>query len=222
MTSHVAELCPRHQLILAPDGRCVLCRRTARSFELTADEGWLSRTLTLLLGVGLLVAAASLLMVQRTQPEPPPVATNAVADVQPLAPKPAAETEEATVAAAKLEPEPEPEATPEPKAQPKWTEVGVDRATFVEARSDVELVMYAAPWCYICDGARTFLQSRGVTLVERDIDLEPDAMDKLTRLNPAGSVPTFQLQGETIVGFNAWDLADRIDEATAAHIIAGR
>lgn len=214
----MAELCPKHKLILAPDGRCVLCRRSAGVFGLDqAQESWLSRALTVILGACMLGALVSLFAVQRMGPssQQTPVWAQPVEGAQ------RAVTSSTRTRRARPRPT-TPTASKKPVTQPKWKEVGVDRETFISARSEVELVMYAAPWCYICDGARTFLDARGITLVEHDVDLDPEAARQLERLNPSASLPTFQLQGETIVGFNAWDLADRVDELAAERIVAGR
>src|SRR5688572_2745328 len=59
------ELCPTHKLVIAPDGKCVLCRRPPlRLFAVREEhEDAISKVFTALLGVGLTAAAAALIYV---------------------------------------------------------------------------------------------------------------------------------------------------------------
>jgi glutaredoxin len=77
----------------------------------------------------------------------------------------------------------------------------------------VAVTMYATPWCFICDRARDFLLARNVSLTERNIERDPASVRRLRKLNPALSVPTFEIEGQPHVGFNAWDLEDAIRNA---------
>jgi glutaredoxin len=77
----------------------------------------------------------------------------------------------------------------------------------------VAVTMYVTPWCSICDRAREFLLARNVVLTERDIERAPASVRRLRKLNPALSVPTFEIEGQPYVGFNAWDLEDAIRNA---------
>jgi glutaredoxin len=88
------------------------------------------------------------------------------------------------------------------------------------ARREVKVVMYSAPWCSICDRARTFLTARQVQLEEHDIERSASAEKQLVQINAAGSVPTFIVEQKAIVGFHPWGLEDAIDEAARSHYCA--
>jgi glutaredoxin len=80
-----------------------------------------------------------------------------------------------------------------------------------EARKRVRVVMYASPWCYICDRARDQLLAHDVQLVEHDIDADPKAARRLAKANPSTTVPTFEIGNETVIGYNPWQLQDAVD-----------
>jgi len=111
-------------------------------------------------------------------------------------------------------PEPSATATAEPSAKRKRVRtVGkkIIDPRLIEARKSVRVQMYSAPWCFICDRARTFLEAREVDLVDYNVDVDEQADRKLAQLNPNGSIPTFVVDGKTIVGFHPWGLEDAID-----------
>jgi glutathione S-transferase len=61
--------------------------------------------------------------------------------------------------------------------------------------------MYSASWCGACSAARTFLQRAQIPFTERDVDTDAFAASDARRLNPKGSIPTIDVAGTTIVGF---------------------
>ncbi len=234
-----ADLCPKHNLAIAPDGRCVLCRRPKGMTLHREDESWLSRILTWTL-LGCLVATFSgLVYIARTptghqgarfvrndnpmgpsraraqtqESIPPsersPVAPPAAAIAAAPAPADVVLPAQLTIAA-------EDEVAPTPLRRPPAAPQ-IPAGELQEARKKVEVVMFGAPWCYICDRSRDFLSARDVELVEYDIELHPEALDALTDTNPAGNIPTFQIQNETIVGFHPWMLEDAINAAALEH-----
>jgi glutaredoxin len=87
----------------------------------------------------------------------------------------------------------------------------------IEARKSVKVTMYSAPWCFICDRARSFLEAREVELTDYNVDMDAEAEKRLQQLNPTGSIPTFIVDGQTVVGFHPWGLEDLIDTAAQEH-----
>ena len=230
------ELCQTHKLALAPDGRCVLCRRPAAPrFSVTPEqETLISRIFTGLLGACLLVALAALIYVSRLDPgytgaryapapavprqhRNPPASTAAKPELATTASAPA-QADPARTAHGKRAARAAATSTrnaqraPQAQAQAKAAAKPAASAKPVAAH-DVEVTMYATPWCDICDRARDFLRARDVTLIEYDIDRDPAAARRLAKLNPAQSVPTFVIAGQPYVGYSPWEIHDALRDA---------
>jgi glutaredoxin len=241
----MSELCAVHKIVAAPDGRCVLCRRPKFSFgNDEQDETVASKTFTALLGLGLL-AAMGFAAYTFTTPSASAsastsrgvamqgstdLATGAQATVEDDAPEssapitPAPPKEPAVAAATAIESETAAQQRPAAQAAVSGKRARVRTVgkkivdpRLIEARKSVKVTMYSAPWCFICDRARSFLEAREVELVDYDVDMNGDAERRLQQLNPTGSIPTFIVDGKTIVGFHPWGLEDSIDEAAQQH-----
>jgi glutaredoxin len=83
----------------------------------------------------------------------------------------------------------------------------------LQAGRQVSVTMYSASWCHVCDAARSYMQEAGIPFTERDVDTDPGARAILHRLNPRGSVPTFDIGGTPLVGFLPESLARAISAA---------
>lgn len=88
---------------------------------------------------------------------------------------------------------------------------GYDRLA-TEARAQngarrVAVTMWSAAWCGVCRRARGWLDARHVPYAERDIDQSAAARRDLLARNPRGSVPTFDVGGQTVIGFSEARLA---------------
>jgi glutaredoxin len=239
----MSELCAVHKIVAAPDGRCVLCRRPKFSFgNEVEDETVASKTFTALLGLGLLAAmgfaAYTFTTPSANASNSRVVATQGGANLSASAPARAEDKtpEDSPSAAEATAPQPEnkpavaaahepvEEKEPEPHAAASGKRTRVRTVgkkivdpRLIEARKSVKVTMYSAPWCFICDRARSFLEAREVELVDYDVDMDPEAEKRLQQLNATGSIPTFIVDGETIVGFHPWGLEDLIDEAAQQH-----
>lgn len=211
----------------------MLCRRPKLLLPSNEEESVASRTLTALLGLCLLGtisfagytfvmpsagAARSRAVGASSAPkaEPPQAIEPAQVEMEDGAPatsprKPAGEAASATPPQPATS-APAAAAEPSPKRKRVRT-VGkkIVDPRLIEARKSVRVVMYSAPWCFICDRARTFLDAREVDLVDYNVDLDEDADRRLSQINPNGSIPTFVVDGKTIVGFHPWGLEDAID-----------
>ena len=60
-----------------------------------------------------------------------------------------------------------------------------------------KVTMYSASWCGVCTKARKFLTDKGVPFVERDVDRDPAAKKRLTDKGLGGSVPVFEIGGDS-------------------------
>lgn len=71
------------------------------------------------------------------------------------------------------------------------------------AMRDVPVAMYMTHWCPVCTRASEWLQANGFRVVEFNVEADEHASRIHLLLNPRGSVPTFDIDGTTMVGFSA-------------------
>lgn len=110
-------------------------------------------------------------------------------------------------------------ATASPERAPAQAERGeLDRLELERARAEVEVVVYYAQWCGYCTKARAYLAQRGIRSVEHDVDGDSRASGRHRRLNPRGSVPTLEIDGQVLVGFDARSIERAIDRAARARL----
>lgn len=73
------------------------------------------------------------------------------------------------------------------------------------------VIIYSTTWCGYCKMLKSYLASKGVTYIEKDIEIDEDAhkelMEKING-NYVG-VPVTDINGEMILGFDR----HKIDEA---------
>jgi glutaredoxin len=74
---------------------------------------------------------------------------------------------------------------------------------------DSGILMYCTSWCPACRRARRFLDERGLTYTEIDINKMPAARDRLRELTGGTlTTPTFDINGEIVVDFQR----DRLEQ----------
>jgi glutaredoxin len=215
--STLRELCQSHNLALAPDGKCILCRRPAlaRFVVRPETEDALSSIVTAVLGVCLVTALGALVYAWRLDPQ---FAQGGAAD--------GSRWTEIAVESSPSEPSKaeaqaprrtnEATTTTTARAPARSTHGPLPPIARDDARADsVRIVMYRAPWCYVCDRARDFLGADVVDLVELDVESSPAALRALTARNPMQTLPTFVIRGAVIVGFSPYDLEQAVREALA-------
>ncbi len=81
--------------------------------------------------------------------------------------------------------------------------------------ADVHVVVYTTSWCPHCREAKAWMASRGISYEERDIEASTDNDVMLKEINPRGGVPTFDVDGDVMVGFSAGSLASLLQHAQA-------
>ena len=114
-------------------------------------------------------------------------------------------------------------ATAEPLArrEPDGARSGLPDPALARALEEVAVVVYYAQWCGYCQAARTYLARRGIRSVEYDIDRDADAGRRHQRLNPRGSVPTIDIDGRVLVGFDAESIERALQRAARARLDRG-
>jgi glutaredoxin len=77
----------------------------------------------------------------------------------------------------------------------------------------VEVVVYGTEWCPVCTRARSWLDAGGYRYRWFDVDRDVQARVRHRWLNPSGSVPTFEVAGRPLVGFDGSQLRDAVASA---------
>ena len=223
------EICAKHNLVLASDGRCVLCRRTVsqharRRFGAQENVTVGERVLTLALGLCLAGAIGSVYALSRTQHHRAPRAartlhvnkrasTSASAAVKKADAKVQPAAAATTTTAVTDTPTQESGDQPPDLRGPLPLTAAVDSHSLDDARKRVTIDMYATSWCYVCDWAREDLARRGLAYRELDPDRDTEIAKHLAKINRLESLPTFEIDGETLVGYGSATLNQAIERA---------
>jgi glutaredoxin len=85
----------------------------------------------------------------------------------------------------------------------------------------VRVVVYTASWCSVCKHAKAWMGSRGIAYEEHDIDASRDDARALRLLNPRGSIPTFDVEGDVLVGFSETSLMGTLQRAAQRRAARG-
>lgn len=215
--------CEKHQLPLDARGDCELCRLSAMPSDPPTSRGlsWV----VLAGGVLLLGGAVLALGVERESvDEPSARGVPSAAPGPDVRPTQAAPTQEARRPRARPSavPVPIPSPTGSWRAQtapaPLRPPAEPQAATFTEddaraALDEVRIEMYATTWCGSCRRARAYLDFNGIAYTEYDIDQDEAAKERLSKLNPRRSIPTFQIDDIVQIGFSPESLEYKLNQA---------
>ncbi|MBN8610291.1 MAG: glutaredoxin family protein [Deltaproteobacteria bacterium] len=108
--------------------------------------------------------------------------------------------------------EPAPEAPTGAPSEP-------DRYAMQSARRRVSITMYSASWCPTCRSAEAYLREHQIRFTKRDIEDGERNSERLRDLNPAGTIPTFELDERVVVGFGPQSFEAALDEAALARVV---
>ena len=225
--------CKRHSLACGPDGLCVLCRKDARSKPARLAP-------FALVGGALLVAGSAVAYGARASRA---AALDVALGTRPLAPAAelpmpiapgtddglsAARARAARVAlerqrdfqafqagldgadgtpavASVVSPEPAPEPAPAPAEPP---------APAAPASIEgLRVVVYTTSWCPVCKRAKAWMTDHGIPYEEHDIEASSDDARSNKAINPRGSIPTFDIEGNVMVGFSEGELVATLQRA---------
>jgi glutaredoxin len=203
----VNSRCAEHGVALSPEGTCILCRR--------ADDPNAPPPLTFrapivpaVITVGILVLSAAGLYVGIQ--EGLSSLEGVVAEIErPIEQPPI------------LQPPAQPEVELPPPMPPTPIEEPRDPARDAElaaARQQVNITLYSTSWCGYCRQARAYMDERHIRYTSHDIERDARASARMRQLNPQGGVPTFDIDGRPMVGFNRHALELAIDEAAQRHM----
>jgi glutaredoxin len=91
-----------------------------------------------------------------------------------------------------------------------------------DARARVKVTLYYADRCPHCSEAQAYFAAHGIHVQGRDIDKDPRARARHHELNPRGSLPTIEVEGQVLPGFDAQRLERALDRAARARLRRGR
>ena len=205
--------CGVHGLVVGADDRCVVCRRGDPVVGVaTKSQEW-PLVIALSFFAALLVFSGGYWLTRKlaTMNAPPKLPT-AVALPPPTA-EPEPESPNATPIrrADPARPQPGDEAQ-RPPDRPK--ELTVDELE--QLKRGVKVTMYMTGPCTLCSTARTFLKTKRYRLTELDIDASPTDKVLLESVNPAGTVPTFDVEGKVLIGYDRQSLDKAIEDVARA------
>lgn len=191
--------CDRHGIALSPDGVCVLCRRGK------APPARSTVSLVILSAIAVLFAGTLFFGVPAVLNRLDGARAPSVAPLR-GARGPTVDAPEPAVA--ELERDRELGVEPAP----------VDEPSLAAMRGEVDITMYSTSWCGYCRAARRYLDEHDIHYVDRDIERDARARARMEAINPRGGVPTFEIDGEPLVGFSERGLSAAIDRAAARRL----
>ncbi len=232
--------CPLHGLPTASDGKCARCQRTPSSWPAPASlppppprhQGLVPLALVLSACVAALgfcvwaMVARSVNDVPGDAPAregiarsatsfPPASATLSARRAEravPRPPRPPRIDRDVTTPTAS-EPVQEELADPEsPEASPPTD------AEVAQAFRRVSMTVYVTQTCPVCRRAQTWLSANNIPHRAVDVRIDPRAREQMERLNPRGSVPTFDIDGTVLVGFGERTVSRTLARAAEKHL----
>ncbi len=86
------------------------------------------------------------------------------------------------------------------------------------ARRQLKVVLYTSERCTRCAEARTHLVAQGIRPIERDVDKDPRARARHHALSRKGGLPTIEVDGKVLVGFQEDKLQKAIERAASLRV----
>ncbi len=217
-------MCEKHELPLDGRGECQLCRLSVMPSKQPPSRAarWVGVALVALLLGGGALAFAAFSDFKPTAPErgvptrrvPAPTVKTAAPESPRTEPEPSSipvppspPTPE-QIEARRVEVAPAPEA---PAEQPVQDAISEEDAK--AALSQVKIEMYATQWCGSCRRAREYLSYNDIAYTEYDIDEDEAAKERLGKINPRTSIPTFQIDDIVQIGFSPENFEYRLNQA---------
>jgi glutaredoxin len=94
-----------------------------------------------------------------------------------------------------------------PAERPSERTAETEVATVAERPPDgVQVIVYTTSWCSVCKHAKQWLSAEQIPFEEHDVERSTESARTLRALNPRGSIPTFDIEGQVLVGFREGDV----------------
>ena len=89
--------------------------------------------------------------------------------------------------------------------------------SLADASQSISIEMYTATWCQACQAAHRWLDQEHIAYHEIDVDRQASAISQLGTLNPRRTLPTFDVDGTVLIGFDQVALTSAIGVAARRH-----
>ena len=89
--------------------------------------------------------------------------------------------------------------------------------SLASASQSISIEMYSATWCQACQAAHRWMDAEHIAYHVIDVDHHSGAIAQLSMLNPRRTLPTFDVDGQVLVGFDQTALTSAIDGAARRH-----
>jgi glutaredoxin len=89
--------------------------------------------------------------------------------------------------------------------------------SLADASQSISIEMYTASWCQACQAAHRWLDQEHIAYHEIDVDRQASAISQLGTLNPRRTLPTFDVDGTVLIGFDQVALTSAIGVAARRH-----
>lgn len=76
----------------------------------------------------------------------------------------------------------------------------------------IDVILYVTSWCPYCNKARDLLRSLGVTIVEHDIEREPEKRFEMTAKSGSRGVPVLDVEGIILRGYSEEAIRQAIEQ----------
>lgn len=111
-----------------------------------------------------------------------------------------------------------PSAPSAPPPAPLPTAADVAPITLASASRMVPIEIYTASWCRACATAERWMNDNDIAYSEIDVDRHPGAREQLIALNPRRTLPTFDVAGDVLIGFDPSRLGAAIEGAARRRV----
>lgn len=75
-----------------------------------------------------------------------------------------------------------------------------------------QVTVYSATWCAYCHAVKDYLDKKGVSYTDKDVDADPANAQESMKVSGQTGIPVLNINGKIIVGFDR----PSIDAALAA------
>lgn len=231
--------CTAHGLLLAPDGGCVRCRldeqkaanaRVVIAVVVVFVAGviaipvwWFMRQQSGAAAVTAIVPETPVALVEEPgetdeeqEPQRPPLYAAGVVDPWEVLDddEPIDAGVDASVVAELADGgEIEDGSSPEEQRRALEREKAIERET-----KNVRVTIYTAPWCNACKSATAWMRANGVYFVERNIESDAYAKERLGRMTSSRALPTIDVEGKILRGFSPRGLRNAIQEVATKRV----
>jgi glutaredoxin len=104
------------------------------------------------------------------------------------------------------------------EGEPETKERTLDDPEVKAALSAVQIEMYEANWCGVCEKARKYFEHNSLSYTSHDVDSSPNTMEKLRRLSGGTAVPVIVVDGQVLRGFSPESIQSALTAAVKKRV----